>query len=302
MNTPSTFFDGIDTTINTGSSTGATIHSIGGYVVHEWTGSATVPTHTGTFTPATTAKYEFFMVGYGGDGDGGAGGGGGGGEVVLGSITLQSGSTYSVQVGNNNQSDPSRFASVYAYGGGRGGRGGTSSPQDGFDGATGGAGTGGSGGGGGDAAAVTTTAGGDSSATNGILNYIFRYGNDGGESDYYPNNGDGAGGGGGAVSAGENGDQTAMPLAYRLGGDGGDGYPNDWLGSTTYYGGGGGGSAGGNGAIAGAGGLGGGNGAVGSANAQSATAFTGGGGGGSDTGLAGGGANGIVLIRYRTSV
>lgn len=298
MNTPSTFWNGIDTTINTGSSTGATIHEIGGYVVHEWTGSATTPTHTGTFTPATTARYEFFMVGYGGDGDNTAGGGGGGGEVVLGSITLQSGSSYSIQVGNNNQADPSQLATITAYGGGSGGRGGGVS-QDGFDGATGGAGTGGSGGGGGDGG-TTRRFGGDSSSTNGILNYIFRYGNDGGLSDGSPNNGDGAGGGGGAVTAGEDGDQDGS--FNRIGGDGGDGYPNDWLGSTTYYGGGGGGSAGDAGASAGSGGLGGGNGAVGSANAQSATAFTGGGGGGSDTGTAGGGANGIVLIRYRTSV
>lgn len=293
MNTPSTFFDGIDTTI-TAISTGATIHEIGGYVVHEWTGSADVPTHTGTFTPATTARYEFFMVGYGGDGRGEAGGGGGGGEVVLGSITLQSGSSYSVQVGNNNQSDPSIFASVTAYGGGRGGRGGNNS-QSGFDGETGGAGTGGSGGGGGDASGATKRFGGDSFSTNGILNYLYRYGNGGGDS----NADDGAGGGGGAVTAGEDGDQDGS--FNPLGGDGGDGHPNDWLGSTTYYGGGGGGSAQ-SGGSAGSGGLGGGDGAVGSANAQSATAFTGGGGGGSDTGLAGGGANGIVLIRYRTSV
>ena len=294
MNTPSTFWNGIDTTINTGSSTGATIHEIGGYVVHEWTGSATTPTHTGTFTPATTARYEFFMVGYGGDGDNTAGGGGGGGEVVLGSITLQSGSSYSIQVGNNNQSDPTQLATITAYGGGSGGRGGGTS-QDGDDGASGGAGTGGSGGGAGDASSDTARFGGNSSATNGILNYIFRYGNDGGNSAAD----DGAGGGGGAVTAGEDGDQDG--LLNPIGGDGGDGHPNDWLGSTTYYGGGGGGSAGAGGS-AGSGGLGGGNGAVGSANAQSATAFTGGGGGGSDTGTAGGGANGIVLIRYRTSV
>lgn len=290
MNTPSTFFDGIDTTIAIASSSGATIHSIGGYVVHEWTGSATVPTHTGNFTPATTAKYEFFMVGYGGDGEDEAGGGGGGGEVVLGSITLQSGSTYSVQVGNNNQSDPSRFASVYAYGGGRAGRGGNVA-EDGQDGASGGAGTGGSGGGGGDASGDTKHFGGDSFSTNGLLDYLFRYGNDGGDSAAD----DGAGGGGGAGSRGDNGSQDGS--FNPLGGDGGDAITNNWLGSTLYYGGGGGGFPGGNG----------GNGAGNAAdttngNAQSAVDFSGGGGGGSENGNAGGGANGIVLVRYKLSV
>jgi len=294
MNTPSTFFDGIDTSIAVASSTGATIHSIGGYVVHEWTGSATVPTHTGSFTPATTARYEFFMVGYGGDGEDTAGGGGGGGEVVLGSITLQSGSSYTVQVGNNNQSDPSRFASVYAYGGGSGGRGGGLS-QDGNDGASGGAGTGGSGGGAGDSTADVNHFGGDSFSTNGLLDYLLRYGYGGGDSAAD----DGAGGGGGAGSRGDNGDRDDS-LNPR-GGDGGSGISNNWLGSTLLYGGGGGGSAG-TGGSAGVGNGGGGNGAVGSSNASPGRNFSGGGGGGSDTGTKGNGANGIVLVRYKLSV
>ena len=277
------------------SSSGATEETVDGFTVVKWTGAH--PNNTGTFTPQSTLEYELFMVGAGGDGKDDAGGGGGGGEVVFGKILLQAGTTYNVQVGSNNQNDPSIFHNVTAYNGGDGGRGGGSS-QDGEDGTSGGAGTGGSGGGGGDGG-TTSRFGGDSSSTNGILNGFSRYGNDGGLSAGSPNNGDGAGGGGGAVTAGEDGDQTAMPLAYRLGGDGGDGYPNDWLGSTTYYGGGGGGSAGGAGASAGSGGLGGGNGAVGSANAQSAAANTGGGGGGSDSGTFGQGADGIVLIRYR---
>ena len=241
MNTPSTYFDGIDTHIP--SASGGNIHTLDGYVVHEFTGS-------GTFIPAKTANYQFFMVGNGGAGrsanptpSGKGGGGGGGGEVVLGSIKLTSGSSYGINfsagdVGSYHIS----FAGVAAYQGGAGGVGGAGSfdQADGDDGQTGGAGTGGSGGG---AAVAGGTnydrTGGESFAANTYLNYILRYGNDGGNTRVILGSGTQAAGGGGAGS--EGGDANVGVGGDGKGGDGGAGIANTWLGSTLYYGGGGGG-------------------------------------------------------------
>jgi hypothetical protein len=282
MNTPSTFFDGIDTHIPTAS--GGNIYTVDGYVIHEFTASA-------TFYPAKTANYEFFMVGRGGQGENPGGGGGGGGEVVLGSIKLISGSSYSFNPDAGSIPSVTTFAGITAYQGGEGGRDSLPAGQNGY---SGGSGTGGSGGGAADGPGAYQ--GGDSSAANGLINYLFRYGNRGGNS---PTD-RGAGGGGGAGSAGENG--TRDGLLSPVGGNGGNGISNDWLGSIIYYGGGGGGSTGAGGTAAGVGNGGGGNGAIGLANADNARANSGGGGGGSDVGTPGNGALGILLIRYKTDV
>ena len=291
MNTPSTFWNGIDTTITSGS--GGLIHQIGGYIVHEFSASSDTQV-TYTFTPATTAKYEFFLVGNGGSGQPSIGGGGGGGEVVLGSVTLSSGSDYGIAIGtiggyNNGIKDGATYL-VEAYDGGTAGRGGQPS-GDGDDGETGGAGTGGSGGGGAVDSGGSNGSGGQSFAANGVVNYLFRYGNDGGDTDTLQ--GTFAAGGGGAGGQGGN-------VVTSQGGNGGNGIANDWLGSTLFYGGGGGGYP------SGAGNGGGGNAAT-TTNGLASTprANSGGGGGGTNSpGTPGSenGARGIVLIRYRTSV
>ena len=290
MNTPSAYFDGIDTHIP--SASGGNIHTLDGYVVHEFTGS-------GTFIPAKTANYQIFMVGNGGGGNTGdgvvgvGGGGGGGGEVVIGSVKLTSGSSYGI---NFNDGDVGSyhisFAGIAAYNAGGGGDG-YSLNNDGGDGNTGGTGTGGSGGGGATASGFGNGSGGQSFSGNGIINYLFRYGNDGG--DHITAVGNGAGGGGGA--GGQGGDTKS---GTGNGGDGGNGITNDWLGSTLSYGGGGGGYP------SGVGNGGGGNAAT-TTNGLASTprANSGGGGGGTcspSTPGSGNGAKGIVLIRYKTDV
>ena len=289
MNTPSAYFDGIDTNITSGS--GGQKQEVGQYVVHEFTSSA-------TFTPATTARYEFFMVGYGGAGGttsptpstyGGAGGGGG--EVVLGSVTLQSGSAYSITFDAASIPNEVSFAGITAYQGGNGGIANASSNANGDDGSTGGTGTGGSGGGGARRDSTIGT-GGNSSAENGIVNYLYRYGREGGNAIDGRN---GAAGGGGAGSEGGDADPNGTD-----GGDGGGGISNDWLGTPLVYGGGGGGYPSGQGSG------GGGNAATSTnGNATSPRANSGGGGGGVNDPVTPGsnsGAEGIVLIRYRMSV
>lgn len=100
-----------------------------------------------------------------------------------------------------------------------------------------------------------------------------------------------SGGGGGWGEKGYAGDDGTKP------GVGGDGI--EWpLGSGNWYAGGGG--AGGQGSVGGQGG-GGTGGSSGTINGTNGTANTGGGGGGNyaDTGVAGGGGSGIVIVRYR---
>jgi len=308
MNTPSTYFDGIDTHIPTAS--GGAIHNVDGYVVHEFTASTATSQTTHTFTPAKTVNYQFFMVGNGQGGGIGTsptnkgGGGGGGGEVVIGSITLQSGSNYTVAIGvdggyNIGIKEGASYL-VQAYNGGGGGRGGASTYEqaDGEDGDTGGAGTGGSGGGAAVAAGTNyDRTGGESFAANTYLNYILRYGNDGGNTRVDLGSGTQAAGGGGAGS--EGGDANVGVGGSGKGGDGGGGIANTWLGSTLYYGGGGGGYP------AGVGNGGGGNAAVtANGSAVSPRQWSGAGGGGEYTpGTSNnGGARGCVLIRYKTDV
>lgn len=267
------------------SSSGATESLVNGYTVVEFNGD-------GSFTPASTTTYEIFMVGAGDAGNKGTvtrgGGGGGGGEVVVGSIILNAGTTYSVNIGASS-GDNTTFAGVTAYGGGQGGQGdGTSqSAIDGDDGNTGGTGTGGSGGGGAVGTGGTSRGtGGASFSENGVVSGLYRYGNDGGPA--HPTDGNAAGGGGGAGGQGGQATDTT-------GGEGGAGIENGWLGSTTYYGGGGGGfpSGVGNGGGASAP-------SNTSADGNDGTPNTGGGGSGNAGGtLVGDGGSGKVLIRYR---
>lgn len=287
MNTPITYFDGIDTNIPTAS--GGIIHSVGDYVVHEFTSSA-------AFIPAKTANYEFFMVGKGGAGQDAlatptiyGGGGGGGGEVITGVVRLVSGSSYNVNFDAGSTPSQMSFAGIIAYEGGDGGDGNSSTTSyNGQDGYSGGAGTGGSGGGGAKSTSGQNGLGGTSAAENGVVEYLYRYGHDGGDS---TGAGDGAGGGGGAGGDGGN------TKSGGNGGDGGAGIANAWLGSTLYYGGGGGGYPSGLGVGGGA------NAATStSGNAGSPRANSGGGGGGANGGSPSDGAFGILLIRYRPSV
>ena len=269
-------------------STNATESLVNGFTVVEFNGN-------GSFTPASTTTYEFFMVGQGGDGQDAdntpssyGGGGGGGGEVVFGTITLTAGTTYNIDFDSAAIPKELTFAGIIAHEGGDGGTG-NGLNNNGDNGYTSGIGTGGSGGGGAQDNTSTAGAAGTSDAGNGIVGSVYRYGNDGGVP--HPTDGNGAGGGGGALGYG--GDSQVD----GTGGEGGAGYPNTWLGSTLYYGSGGGGYPSGVGS--------GGGGSAATSQYGSATlprTNSGGGGGGVNdpSGASNsGGALGKVLIRYK---
>ena len=220
-----------------------------------------------------SASYLFSAGGGGGTDNGGGGGGGGAGGLVTGTITLSSGSTYTVTVGAGGAggivfapgasgSNSSVTGLTTAIGGGYGASTTTSLVG----------GSGGSGGGGSYALAA-------GSGTSG-------QGNAGGAgSASAPNYG--GGGGGGASAVGSNGTSS-------VGGNGGAGIASSITGSSvSYSGGGGGGAAGGTAGTGGAGG--GGNGST--AKGSNATANTGGGGGGGGNGNGGGnGGSGIAIL------
>lgn len=230
-----------------------------------------------------TVNYLVVAGGGGGGGSYGAGGGGGGG-MLPGSVTLNSGTAYTITVGAGGAgaAAASRAAGVAgsnssissiatAIGGGRGaGDGIFPSP-------------GGSGGSGGGAATNSGTAGGSGTAGQGYAG-----GNAQAGTGAY-----GGGGGGGASAAGSNG------ISAGNGGNGGAGASSSISGSSVTYAGGGGGS--GEGSIQGTGGAGGG-GNAGAPTGLNGTANLGGGGGagggsgGSGSGGAGG--SGIVIISY----
>lgn len=294
MNTPSTYFDGIDDSMTAPTASGATLVSASmgdGYLVYKWTYAHA---SLGTFIPSKTARYEIFMVGaggYGGNQTGTHGGGGGaGGGVVKESVLLQAGTSYTIQVGQSKTTASLPDEGIHskiksgsvdirvALGGGNGGEGYVDPDQDGLDGGSGGgAGSGGSAG------------------TALLTNYNIGYngGNAAGRK---------GGGGGGAGSIGLN----AGGGVFTAAGDGGAGVTNDWFGSVLYYAAGGGGGNGdstypGDG---GAGGSGiGGDGAtvngVGSV-ATNPTADRGAGGGGAAGSLSeSAGSNGVVMIRVK---
>lgn len=254
----------IDDTVQTGSASGA-VNEItsSGYVVYEFTGS-------GTFIPATSARYEVFGCGNGGDsgtGDGsnGFGGGGGGGEVKLSSVTMFSGSSYTITIENTNNFPNKITSGVYGT---------VFSVEPGQDGTDKDANGNGNGGDNGDGVNLG-----------------------GGRGDQ------GAGGGAGSLESGADGEAGWNGIDDDPRGAGGPGTLNNWTGEDRYYGSGGGGaqsSAAPSGA--GEGGSGAGDGRIGASSADldgtDGTANRGGGGGGGiGAGNRGQGGKGIIIIR-----
>jgi hypothetical protein len=224
---------------------------------------------------ANSGSVDYLVVGGGGGGGFDGAGGGGGGQVIMGSISLASG-TYAVTIGNGGTNSTSYGAQasnggtttlslptpIVSIGGGGGG-------AKGANGATGANGGGG-----------------------GHSNYAGAPGASGGFAGGNAN-GDGGGGGGGAGSAGATG---------SAGRNGGNGVSSSISGNLTYYGGGGGGGSYGN-TGTGLGGIGGGGqGGLGNSPLATAGAANSGGGGGgageaqSNPGKNGG--SGIVIVRY----
>ena len=216
-------------------------------------------------------------------------GGGYGTDLVA---FVETGTSYTVTIGGGGAAvDPgsayysgykgslSRFASIFAEGGGAGGRlfGPALNTNSGAD------RSGGSGGGGG------AYNGANGPAGNGTAGQGFS----GGYGASYAQLG-GGGGGGGASAAGQF--TTGAP-----GGAGGNGVASSITGTSVTRAGGGGGGAYNN--TAGAGGTGGGGAGVSGGTATSGTQYTGGGGGGggsssSSRGISGAGGSGIVILRY----
>jgi hypothetical protein len=234
--------------------------------------STTSPTSIQVFTSSTTWTAPIgvssvnYLVVAGGGGSYIAGGGAGG--YRTGTLSVTSGTSYTVTVGagggqQNNGSD-SVFSSITSLGGGGAPAGGAGN-------------SGGSGGGGsyGSAAGGAGTGG---------------QGNNGGSG-----SSNAGGGGGGAGGAGSN-----APSAQN-GGNGGNGTTvSSALGGGTYAGGGGGGATTAGGSVPGTGGSGGGGAGSRTSTSYAGTANTGGGAGGNASGLAGGanGGSGIVIVSY----
>jgi hypothetical protein len=259
------------------SATGGTISTSGGYTIHTFTNVG-----SSTFKPTGSGTVEILVVAGGGGAGFDGGGGGGAGGVITNTVSVASGTDYTVVVGvggaaainttgNGAPGANSQFGVVTALGG-AGGYSGHAVIK-----ATS---TGGSGGGEGFAG------GGPGLGTPG-------QGNPGGTKFDYS----AGGGGGGAGEAGGN-------ASNGQGGNGGDGIQSDISGVTTWYGGGGaGGSWNGTG---GSGGLGGGGnaGGISARPGSDGTPNTGGGGGGNgyaDGATSGKGGSGIVIVRYKNA-
>ena len=245
----------------------------------------------GAPNPATSVNY--LIVAGGGAGGGGNGGGGGGaGGLLSGTISVTSGSPYTITVGAGGASQtangtPSTALTLTAFGGGGGS--GESGP-----GPSPITSPGGSGGGGGSASGTSHTGG------QGITSPV-RQGYPGGNG--YTNGSTirNGGGGGGAGGTGTTGDPNAQ------GGPGGIGSPSSITGTDIFYAGGGGGGCY-SGPSFGVGGTGGGgNGGFGPAPPSPGSAGLtnrGGGGGGGGNSYPGGGAlggSGVVIISYPTA-
>ena len=261
-----------------------------------------------TFSPTEALVCDILLVGGGGGGSGA--GGGAGGYLYFTNISLESGTTYTVKVGNGgtgsvftgysnyqpgNQGYHSTFSggsiSYTAYGGGGGGANAAGAPS--YSGLVG-------------------SYGGTGMDLDQVQTYTSTQGNRGGNGIRFVNYGSGGGGGGAGAIGG-----TAYYVAglfadsgntvqYSNGGTGGNGLPNSITGTTVYYAGGGTGGANTDAgtdtstqvAPLGGGGLGartsGGNGGNGT------DGFGGGGGGGDFQRPAGArGGSGIVIMRYR---
>ena len=276
-------------------------------------GAQTITSYTTTGTtswnaPSGIGDVRYLVVGGGGGGGGastadqkGGGGGGGAGGFLTGSISVVSGTLYTITVGGGGaggadiaagtNGQDSVFGSITAFGGGGGGSG--------LNKAAGSGGSGGGGSGGSTTAPIITSVPGGA----GILGQ----GNNGGSS-YFVSPGYPAGGGGGAGAIGNTSTNA------NLGGNGGAGLSSDITGTLTWYAGGGGGgiannAGGGTGsANSGLGGKGGGGkGGTRDTNypqyysGTSGLANTGGGGGGAGRigfGTSGAGGSGIVVLSY----
>ena len=241
--------------------------------------------------PPTYNVNTLVIAGGGAGGNRHAGGGGAGGMLVTNSVTLTSGTQYTITVGaggsgtaydasagNNGVNSTitgSGLTTLTAFGGGGGGIFHNAGHINGQNGGSGG-------GGGSESTGGTGTSG---QGNNG--------GNGGGQSapDY------GGAGGGGAGAVGGNGSASA-------GGAGGAGSASSITGSSVTYAGGGGGSSFTNNSAGGAGGSGGG--ATGTGHnvaGNNGTANTGGGGGGNtyNGALSGGGGSGVIIISVPTA-
>jgi len=281
------------TEVVTCSSDGDTVDTttVPGDTIHIFT---TVGATTLVCTQAVTA--QILVIGGGasggkGYGQNGGGGGGAGGMVYSSSYSLTSGS-YNITVGDGGDvvtstgvgvnGDNSEFDLIIAYGGGGGGykNGGASTPGP--------AASGGSGGGG------PFNGSGEVSTQDSQTNETYHKGNSGGSGS--PSVGYITGGGGGAGGVGQDATSTDA-------GDGGIGFANDIMGtSTTYAAGGGGGRGNGTGLGSGGSSIGGNGGDSTTTTATDGNANTGSGGGGSANASydSGGGGSGIVIVRYTT--
>jgi sugar lactone lactonase YvrE len=243
---------------------------------------------TDVFQTKANLSIEYLVVAGGGGGGYGrtgnhVGGGGGAGGVSTGTVSVSSGTTYSISIGGGgaaltsgtNSTIVGGSLNIVTNGGGFGGGGGGANGFPGGISPTPGA-NGGSGGGG---------ASGQAGGT-GIVGQ--------GYNGAFSGSGGGAGGAGASISG-----------SPTVGGTGGIGRQFDITGSATYYAGGGGGP----GVTQGQGGLGGGgrggkdNGTTAAADlATSGTPNTGGGGGGgapSNSIVGGSGGSGVVIIKYQ---
>jgi hypothetical protein len=250
--------------------TGGTItYSADGYTYHTFTSS-------GTFTPSVALTCDYLVVAGGASGWLGGGGAGGlrstvsatgGGGSVESSLSLSSGTNYTVTIGAGGApqgiaGSNSVFATITSTGGGAGSSGGNTG------------GTGGSGGGGG-----YGLAGGSGTTGQGFA------GGTGSTS-----GGNATGGGGGAGSVGTN-------SATGYGGNGGNGIANSITGTPITLAGGGGAYGSVNAGVGGTGG--GGNGSPGGTGGSGTVNTGSGGGGGGSVGGAGG--SGIVIVRYASA-
>jgi len=240
-------------------------------------GAPTVASTVANSTPGYLSTY--LIVAGGGGGGTNYGGGGGGGGVLTGTISIVTGTTYSVTVGTGGAAGAaganSVLATLTAVGGGYGGA------------STSVGGAGGSGGGAGNGSVVTGGA------------PVFGQGYAGGNSGVSGTIT--TGGGGGASATG--GDGAALQS-----GAGGNGVSSSITGAAaTYGGGGGGGGASSNGVSGGAGGDANSHGGAGaSLNGTAGTAGGdgfgyGGGGGAGASGVGGKGGNGVVILSVPTA-
>ena len=295
------------------SISGGRVSDRNGYIIHSFTRVGSF-----TFIPSFSGSVEVLIVGGGGGGGPVLGGGGGGGGVIyIPSVSVTTGTSYPIFVGDGGGSgtkgqNSTAFTAIAAGGGTSG-----SFPD----------GLGTSGGSGGGAASNNSFRyqGGDTSGNSLGTNSGFIYGSSGGGMIATPTTGARAAGGGGAGGPGSDTDLNIQGDTGQIGmGSGGVGVVNSILGPNYYWAGGGGGGAYG-GQTGGWGGLGGGGGGSGNGGAGTgggsalnsgtnggAPSNTNGGAGGPNTGGGGGGGawsngqggkggSGIVIIRYLAS-